>query len=584
MVFQLCFISLLLLGSIENVRANDEIVSPDLTVSGSSDINSPFDVTTLSDGGWSSSGGGEFIINRNNPWFMGIEPVRWCLNYGGEKLFSLSMGESKNLVQQSLDQLSIQLKKINGRKIDTRNYIYNQGQRTCGVLGLQGDKVLCKEEINWNSTSTSIVAKYISDSFQFESDCSKADLEFILGNIHDPKIVSLRKHYGDARFFRHAGVAIRTKYDEKSKRGKGFIYIANDIGSPQYSGPRNAFIKKQFIWSMAKIPKSAKLLLKNSPQTDYLKRYQNYKSLSFHNSYDSPFKSVVTHELGHVFGFQHNKRGNIMDVDFTAKVIQEGVILKSDYHVKSKIFESSLFNLFQEPVYLIYRFKTKKYHKNKIYEQNKFLTGDVLIHDGKDHYEMVSDLLILKVDRGGLFLASGNYGGFGGLAAHRPPLVGGVQGGSIGHEMMFANIDKTQIAYSTVLSSPSLEIFDDKTSIKVSDQVLLRFDMATPTTDAQHYVFEQALNKWVQKKNSALSSQVSQVSKPLLNLWGTTIKGDFDQFNKDSFQFELRHDYFGENSSISFFDPNNEYGVFSIGLELIDIQTSSQRILPRPQF
>ena len=28
------------------------------------------------DGGWSSSGGGEYIISENNPWFMGKAPVK----------------------------------------------------------------------------------------------------------------------------------------------------------------------------------------------------------------------------------------------------------------------------------------------------------------------------------------------------------------------------------------------------------------------------------------------------------------------------------------------------------------------------
>ena len=57
----------------------------------------PNRISTLSDGGWSSSGGGEFLINKNNPWFLGDKEVSWCINHGGPSNFSLPLEESKKM-------------------------------------------------------------------------------------------------------------------------------------------------------------------------------------------------------------------------------------------------------------------------------------------------------------------------------------------------------------------------------------------------------------------------------------------------------------------------------------------------------
>ena len=166
------------------------------------------DTSTLSDGGWSSSGGGEFIYDRHNPWFMGNEPVKWCINHGGNSNFSLAETDAKSSIEYVLQVFSEQLSYVQDTNIN--NVYYNEALDSlmCPVAFVDLDassdpldkvKGICKDLVR-NKLETppaSILKKQksesktllrMSESFVYTSDCSTADLEFNLGNVNDPKI------------------------------------------------------------------------------------------------------------------------------------------------------------------------------------------------------------------------------------------------------------------------------------------------------------------------------------------------------------------------------------------------------------
>lgn len=299
-----------------------------------------FSSSVFAGNGWSSSGGGEYIIDKNNPWFMGNMPVKYCIDYGGSETFSLSLDEAKKEIDIAIVQLTSQLKSINNNtsKVYYEDPIEHEGGffKKCGLVQNSRDGWECS---NYDEDQRI----QLSDKFVYIDDCSRADLEFILGNYNNPKITSLIKEIGLEKFKKIAGTAIRTSYSTKSLRATGFIYIAADKGEIQYSGARNLNFKNNTIWNTySKLPEGVAfpqwIESRSADKEIHYKYKLKLKDYSMGN-----LSPVVAHELGHVFGFGHNhSQRNIMDEDYPARIVRQGIEFKGNFKRESLIFSRGL--------------------------------------------------------------------------------------------------------------------------------------------------------------------------------------------------------------------------------------------------
>lgn len=268
------------------------------------------------DGGWSSSGGGEYIITQNNPWFIGEEEVKWCIDHGGTDKFSLNFKQSKIEIEYAILNLTTQLRSINQRT----DYMSKPDGSTGQIF---------RKNDNYE----------LSDKFIYTQNCEEADLEFILGNYNNSKIQTLISNIGLEKFKKIAGITIRTNY-LPSLRSKGFIYIAADKGDIQYSGSRNTIFQSKTIWdSYEKIGSDALFPSKFIEGKTYEAFYKNKKIKDYTSGLLAP---VALHEFGHILGFGHNHNENIMDEDYPAKVIQQGIVFKNEFLMKSNILSGGL--------------------------------------------------------------------------------------------------------------------------------------------------------------------------------------------------------------------------------------------------
>ena len=110
-------------------------------------------------------------------------------------------------------------------------------------------------------------------------DCEQADLSFMFGSLTSEQEDVLKTAKVDSGSY--VGLAFQTTYDETHLRGRGFIYLAPDDGSLP-AIPRGA-------WSV--------------PNTVY---------------------DVLLHELGHVFGIQHQTAG-FMSYEFPNLRVKQAV-------------------------------------------------------------------------------------------------------------------------------------------------------------------------------------------------------------------------------------------------------------------
>lgn len=282
------------------------------------------------DGGWSSSGGGEYIINQNNPWFMGNETVKWCIDHGGEDKFSLPFNLAKIEVAKGIAILVDQLKIVNTHSSVAHYSSLKNGQflRTCSSKNCDGF---------WDIGD----GEFMSDNFTFTPDCSKADLEVILGNYNNEKIKNFIAEIGVEKFQRIAGVAMRTEYSEDTFKGKGFIYIAADKGEIQYAGARNIVFQSKTIWD------THKKLNENAPVPDVVKTDANtinaiLKNLKFKEFTIGVLAPIIAHEFSHVLGFKHTSFQNIMNEDYPAEIIKTGLVFKGNFLRESMILSRGL--------------------------------------------------------------------------------------------------------------------------------------------------------------------------------------------------------------------------------------------------
>jgi hypothetical protein len=204
-------------------------------------------------GGWIGSGG-DTQHEVDNIWFMGRKPVRYCIKISDTNEFSRS--EIQRLVKESLSEWQAFFRKY---RISSR------------PLAVDVEKF----KINLSNGK----APLLSTNF-VEFDCSAESLETI-----DPKDKlylffgvenSLIKIYKKLNTENALGLALRKKYNHKSNKNGGFVWIKE-----------------------------------------------------FEKSSESKLKHMILHELGHIFGMKHDSVF-VMSND-VAEELEEGELYSEEY-------------------------------------------------------------------------------------------------------------------------------------------------------------------------------------------------------------------------------------------------------------
>ena len=185
-------------------------------------------------GGWISSGG-ELFRDAKNPWFVrNTQNVTYCIKVEDEG-FSASLNDIEATVKEGI------------------SYWKDEFSRAQ----------------NMGSDGTFQVA---TQSFQQVACNPTVDIEFLFGY----KTLSAEqiKYLKDPKKF--IGVTVRTEYDLKNLKAKGFIFFSSDYGPNAYDNVGNLVEK---AWSRPKI-----------------------------------LKYAILHELGHVFGISHMGAGLMAEV------------------------------------------------------------------------------------------------------------------------------------------------------------------------------------------------------------------------------------------------------------------------------
>lgn len=293
------------------------------------------------DGGWSSSGGGEFVTNQHNPWFYKKvtdqnKKVTWCISHGGDKNFSITFDQAKKEIETAMKMMAVE---IQSTFQTNRCLYYNTG------LG-RFTTMFCK------GASNEPTGQYLNTNFAFTENCSdKTDLTFILGNPNHANFKEMLKRHGKDKVTKFGGLAVRTSYKvtyDKMIESKGFIYIGADRGEYRYSGV-GALLgggQSRDIWNDRYLG-----------ETDEDLKHLVHPHIDQNKEIATPFLATIIHELGHVYGFQHRpvdpgsniqssfntavRHGNeiywldgykihIMDESFVAKVISyQGLPMKT---------------------------------------------------------------------------------------------------------------------------------------------------------------------------------------------------------------------------------------------------------------
>lgn len=184
--------------------------------------------------GWISSGGEIFLYDRN-PWFVkNVDTVNYCVVID-EASVTAAPSEVRNAIRVAIDywknEMPAPLSPSPGfANIATQNFIENSVCEDSTDLRFKvGYGALTKEEVE---------------------------------GLEDPSV--------------YVGVAVRTEYDQKTLKGKGFIYISSDKGPQAY--PNKGELRAE-AW-----------------------RYPKLLQYAF------------IHELGHIFGIPHTGTGVMSEI------------------------------------------------------------------------------------------------------------------------------------------------------------------------------------------------------------------------------------------------------------------------------
>lgn len=182
---------------------------------------------TIFAGGMTSSGG-DWVTDSENPWFVGKAPITWCVQRNAD--FSRSKDSAINIIESAFADWKTAILSLSPK---TTTFTLPDGQ-----------------------------LKNLSTNFSYSEDCDKnTDLVFKLGILDSEVREDLKLR---AKFV--VGAAVRKTYDEKTGRGKGYIWLVPDQGKNVFQGPA-----KKLFWSD-----------------------------------DEIIRLVVSHEIGHTLGFSHN--------------------------------------------------------------------------------------------------------------------------------------------------------------------------------------------------------------------------------------------------------------------------------------
>ncbi len=338
-------------------------------------------VKAVFDNGWNSAGGGDFILDKNNPWYffkrdsmifdryeLPEKGVLYCVDHGGEALFSLPKAQTLFLIDKVFKDMTSQLERVlvigPGSGDDSDELGINRFyQGACPFLDIHTYETY--ENYYGCSAGNESLGKtskaFMNTRFEYTENCRKADLEIILGNTAHPKIKEMIKIKGEKDFRKSAGMAIRTEFDYSSMSGKGFIYLASDKGPLSYSGKRSSLLgENNIIWDLfSLIPPKTKLPLFFTG----VNYYEELKTdLYFRDHMIGPFESVFAHELAHIFGVKHIE-GGLMGEHFPAQVIARGFISKGEKNHLHDLFNNSLLDIKETPTSILIG-RMADYHYN----------------------------------------------------------------------------------------------------------------------------------------------------------------------------------------------------------------------------
>lgn len=145
-------------------------------------------------GEWGSTGGGEFLKDQHNPWFLkNTKEVRFCLSFDVAG-FSATPEKAAQLTDRALEYWK--------KELSDRGELLGLGQQNFSRLPTcDGNEDL--------------------------------RLQFGYGTLSEKQLKLFKDHEEDPQDY--VGIAIRTEYDRARMRGKGFIYISSDRGTHPYN-------------------------------------------------------------------------------------------------------------------------------------------------------------------------------------------------------------------------------------------------------------------------------------------------------------------------------------------------------------
>jgi hypothetical protein len=162
-------------------------------------------------GGVIDGNGGMRITDELNPWFLGSQPIPYCIERSEE--FSLAFDQASAAIRAGF--------------LDWRETI---------------STLIKYDEKGWRSNDTPL--RLALDFSEIPCDQGQPLLKFKLGGM-DADVEAYLKNAAKQT----VGFAKRQSYDPKTFLATGFIWIAPDIGSKRYSGPG----QKERFWSVGDV-------------------------------------------------------------------------------------------------------------------------------------------------------------------------------------------------------------------------------------------------------------------------------------------------------------------------------------------